>query len=338
MTEEQQILTDTVDRMFTEQCTPAIIEAVEESTFPSGLWNLIEETGLPGADYQAGLAILRQAGRHCVPVPLAESMMVNWMYRFAGVAEDHPVGPVTIASGDFRIDASGRLQGRSADVAFAGFCDRLVVLAKDGTGCFLCRVPMKDVHLTSGSNMAGEPRERLEVDTTLDPGQTTPIADTAEEVLLQLGAVTRSVMMAGAMESVLELSVGWALEREQFGRPIARFQAIQQQLAVMASEVAASVRASSSLSRYPAYRSDRVLDVAVAKSRIGEAAGIVTEIAHQVHGAMGYTREHALNFRTRRLWCWREEYGNEYYWNHLLGTSMTASPADHLWAGITDLG
>ncbi len=61
------------------------------------------------------------------------------------------------------------------------------------------------------------------------------------------------------------------------------------------------------------------LDIAIGKARIGEAVSICTDIAHQVHGAMGYTLEHSLNHRTRRLWSWREEYGNEREWQKIVG-------------------
>ena len=53
--------------------------------------------------------------------------------------------------------------------------------------------------------------------------------------------------------------------------------------------------------------------------RVGEAAGTGAAIAHQVHGAMGFTYEHTLHHATRRLWAWREEFGNETYWAMRLG-------------------
>ena len=77
--------------------------------------------------------------------------------------------------------------------------------------------------------------------------------------------------------------------------------------------------------------------VAVAKSRIGEAAGRGAEIAHQVHGAMGFTREHNLHYSTRRLWSWRDEFGNESYWQTRLGRAVAASGADALWPMLSRL-
>jgi acyl-CoA dehydrogenase len=126
------------------------------------------------------------------------------------------------------------------------------------------------------------------------------------------------------------------MERQQFGRPIAQFQAIQQQLAVLAGEVAACQRAADSLN--DALVSLNRLDIAIAKARISEAVGAATEIAHQVHGAMGYTMEHGLNLRTRRLWCWRDEYGNEGYWQQAIGRFVVSKGAENAWQTVTDAG
>ena len=78
-----------------------------------------------------------------------------------------------------------------------------------------------------------------------------------------------------------------------------------------------------------------MLDVAVAKVRVGEAASNGAAIAHQVHGAMGFTYEHSLHHATRRLWAWREEFGNETLWAGRLGRLITEHGADELWPFIT---
>ncbi len=66
----------------------------------------------------------------------------------------------------------------------------------------------------------------------------------------------------------------------------------------------------------------RLLPIAAAKARCGEAAGIGAAIAHQVHGAIGFTHEHSLHFLTKRLWSWRDEFGNEAEWNQFTGRHM----------------
>jgi acyl-CoA dehydrogenase len=82
-------------------------------------------------------------------------------------------------------------------------------------------------------------------------------------------------------------------------------------------------------------RGDPRFEVAAAKTRIGEAAGIGASIAHQVHGAFGFTYEHSLHFLTRRLWSWRAEFGAEAHWSTWLGRDVAARGASELWSYVT---
>jgi acyl-CoA dehydrogenase len=148
------------------------------------------------------------------------------------------------------------------------------------------------------------------------------------------GALLRSVQMAGALERTLEYALLYANERVQFGRAIGKFQAIQHLLAVLAGQVAASSAAADAAVESSREVPDAFM-VPVAKARIGEAAGRAAEIAHQVHGAMGYTREHNLHYVTRRLWSWRDEFGNETHWQTRLGRMIAEKGADALWPMLT---
>ena len=146
------------------------------------------------------------------------------------------------------------------------------------------------------------------------------------ELVRGFGALLRAAQMAGAMEAALDLSTRYANDRVQFGRPIGKFQAIQQQLALLAEEAAAALVAveSAAISRRRGAASAEFA-LAAAKIRAGEAAGKVAEIAHQVHGAIGFTEEHSLHYLTRRLWSWRDEFGDEAYWAALLGRRIAAA-------------
>jgi acyl-CoA dehydrogenase len=106
--------------------------------------------------------------------------------------------------------------------------------------------------------------------------------------------------MAGGLDYLLRQASQYATERRQFGKPIGSFQVIQQNLAVLAGHTAAAGTAAANAFR-AADRGDAAFEIAVAKVRVGEAAGIGAQIAHQVHGAIGFTYEHALQFATRRL-------------------------------------
>ena len=149
----------------------------------------------------------------------------------------------------------------------------------------------------------------------------------------------RAGQMAGALERCLEQSLRYAADRHQFGRPIAKFQAVQHNLAVLAGEVAAATTSAdaavSAIARHGIEDDRTFLAVATAKIRGGQAAGAGAAIAHQVHGAMGFTREYSLQHRTRRLWAWRDEFGPETVWAIELGRHVAKRGGDALWATVT---
>jgi acyl-CoA dehydrogenase len=120
------------------------------------------------------------------------------------------------------------------------------------------------------------------------------------------------------------------MERRQFGRPIGKFQAVQLMLAEAAGQFAAAAAATDLAAE--AYRTpDFVFATAIAKARAGEAAGKIAEICHQTHGAMGFTQEHPLHFATRRLWSWRDEFGNETFWQERIGRLVCDRGGAALW-------
>ena len=172
------------------------------------------------------------------------------------------------------------------------------------------------------------------------PIATAPLpGEVGRDDLLLLSAAARAALIAGALDAVLDMSVGYAQEREAFGRPISKFQAVQHLLARLAGEAAAaSVAAQAAgwaLDRAAPSIGDALLDVAAAKVRAGEAAGAGAAIAHQVHGAIGYTAEHELHRFTRRLWAWRDDYGTETFWAERLGHHVASAGADSFWGLLT---
>ena len=187
--------------------------------------------------------------------------------------------------------------------------------------------------ISQATSLAGEPRDDVSFDGAVPmavrPG---PIN---QDLLVSFGAAVRLQQMAGALEKILEQSVQYALDRSQFGRPIAKFQAVQHNLAMLAGEVSAASAAADAAAEACASPDIAIGEVAIAKVRGGEAAGTGAAIAHQVHGAMGFTYEHSLHHATRRLWSWREEFGNEAVWAARLGRMVVERGADELWPFIT---
>lgn len=101
-------------------------------------------------------------------------------------------------------------------------------------------------------------------------------------------------------------------------------------MALAAAEAATRIAAATDFAA-----DDAGFAVAVAKARAGEAAGLVARIAHQVHGAIGFTQEHSLRLVTTRLWAWRDEDGDEAYWNAEVARRALAAGPDGLWPLIT---
>ena len=130
--------------------------------------------------------------------------------------------------------------GSAEFVAFARWCEEIILVADAGSGRKLCRVPVSDVVITEHLSVAGEPRDTVAIDTALESTAMYAVEDDIEKKILLLGAVTRAVMMAGAIDMVLEMSVHYAMERAQFGRPIADYGLTSFTLGRMAASLAAS--------------------------------------------------------------------------------------------------
>jgi hypothetical protein len=162
-----------------------------------------------------------------------------------------------------------------------------------------------------------------------DPETSLVETGVAAELAHALASAAAAAQMVGAMQALLEMTIDYAGTRQQFGRPIAKFQAIQQQLATAVEEVhAAHVAAEAALTGPPS-RVDR-RRVAAAKIRAGKAADNVAAIAHAVHGAISISAEHDLHHFTRRLHHWRMAHGGAAWWAERLGQYMLNEPADFI--------
>jgi acyl-CoA dehydrogenase len=199
-----------------------------------------------------------------------------------------------------------------------------------------------DVTVRPGRNLAGEPRDDVTVDRVVPAAAVAPVPVGTGQTLRNRAALTRALLLAGALERVLDLTVRYASERQQFGRPLSAFQAIQQQVAELAAEVAATRGAVDAAVRRCAsdgFAGSRSwVAVAAAKVQAARAAGVAARIAHQVHGAIGFTEEHPLHLATTRLWAWRDEAGTQAEWAAELGTLVLTADAGHLWELLTDSG
>ncbi|QJD59886.1 acyl-CoA/acyl-ACP dehydrogenase [Pseudomonas sp. gcc21] len=285
------------------------------------------------------LPLAELAGYHALPVPLAEAIVGNHLLASAGLSTTDQ--PLAFVSPTNRVrlrwaDGQWRLTGSLRRVTWGRGVSHVLLVAETDHKPVLVTLPCKRLPWHNDINLAGEPRDSCALnDVIIQPDDFAPYPADAPS-LLEWGALIRSLQMAGAMRRVLELSVQYANERVQFGRPIGKFQAVQQQLAAAAGQVAAAGAAANAAIRQIGAR-DAGFTIAVAKARVGEAAGLVAAIGHQVHAAMGFTQEHTLHHSTRRLWSWRDEFGNEAYWQQTLGALALAQGRDGLWPFLTSL-
>lgn len=124
------------------------------------------------------------------------------------------------------------------------------------------------------------------------------------------GAAATCAEMVGGAQAVLDMTVEYAKTREQFGKPIGTFQAVQHHCANMAIDVMSA--------RFIAYEAiwrlseslDAAVEVSVAKSWVSEAYERVCALGHQVHGAIGFTAEHDLHHYTRHAMTTALAYGD----------------------------
>ncbi len=322
--QDNDLFADAARDVLADQCTPAVVRAIEaggrKAQAATTLWNQLEATGLADAllgedDGGAGLGlgqafgVLEQCGAHALPLPLAETMVARGLLTAAGAAR--PAGSVALARGELLADGGLHCAlVRSGQVAAsvlvqAGRTWRL--LAVEGAQCTPQALALDATLAWSAAQVAAAPA--IALDGRLDART--------------LQAAVVAAQMAGALDSVFQRTLQYANERQQFGRPIGKFQAIQHQLAVMSEHVFAARMAAQLGCSGHGVLPDR-LRVATAKARCSEAALVVSEFAHAIHGAIGFTAEYDLQLFTRRLHAWRQTAGSEAYWHGVAGEALLA--------------
>jgi acyl-CoA dehydrogenase len=332
---------------------PPFVQAPERS-WDDGLWGTLAEAGLTGVglpesaggsggELADAVAIVRTLAAGAAAVPVAEQLLVAGPAVVAADLTLPPVdepltfalGPAVTAHASDDGDGPGRftLSGTVTDVAWSGAARHLVVLAAGAAGPVLALVDVSGIEATSAANLAGEPRGSLVLDDVAASGALLTSAQVEEWKARY--ALARAVQLAAALEQVLAWTVQYAGERVQFGRPLGKFQAIQMELAEMAGEVTAATALADAAVHAVERGENVVLACAAAKVRAGAAVEVVARLAHQVHGAIGFTQEHKLHHLTRRLWSWRDEAGSELAWSVVLGVGVLADGPDGLWPALT---
>ena len=346
--ESDNIVVETAEKIFADLADAQTINRDASGQWRAPLWHALSEAGLPlswvpedcdgsGASLAEGFGVLGAAGRHGIAVPLAETMLAGWLLAQARIAS--PSGEMTVAPVNRRdriaLNADGTLSGRARGVPFASTAKHIAVLAGEGADLSIALVAASACRIEKGLNLADDPSDTVHFEKAM-PVQLKPApAGFKATTLMQMGAVARSLQIAGALESMLSVSVNYSNERVAFEKKISKFQAVQHNLARLAGETSAAMAAASSaadaISNATSFDDAIFLEAASAKIRCAEAAEKGAAIAHQVHGAIGFTQEHILHRFTLRALAWRDDFGNESQWAVDLGKLVASRGADELW-------
>ncbi len=312
MSENRTLLTDMADGLFAElagtDCATAWPRLAE-----AGFATLLvpEDKGGFGGDWGDLFAVLRLAGNHALAAPLGETIVAHKLLAEAGI--EAPEGAIALLDRDYA--SFGR--------------DCAAVLASGDGGLRL--YPQTALTLTHGTSPDGNPRDKVHF--TGEPGAV--FASNAD--LRAKGAFIRVAQAAGALEAGFTLAIDHVNTRVQFGKPLAKFQAVQQALAEASSEIAA-VGAAGQAAAQAFDAGDAGFEIAAAKLRTNRAIEVAVPILHRVHGAIGFTIEYPLNHYTRRLMGWRSEFGNDALWARDLGERTAKLGGKGLWREIVTRG
>ncbi len=348
MKDTDSLIAEAAERLLGDLCDPQTVNNAKDDKWNDRLWQALAENGLihasipeelggSGAALGDGFELMRLAGRFAVPVPLAETMLAGWLLAKGGLAV--PQGRMSIApvqpTDTIALKDDGTLAGRARAVSFAREALHFAVLATGPSGPAVALVAAGDCRREEDENLAGEPLDDLVFEGTRPLAMAQLPAGFGQQDLMLMGCVVRSLQIAGALEDMLTRSVAYAQQRVAFEKKISKFQAVQHNLARLAGETSAALAAAGSaadaLASGTADADAVFLEAAAAKIRCAEAASTGAAIAHQVHGAIGYTTEYVLHRFSLRALGWRDDFGNESYWAVELGKMLARRGADDLW-------
>lgn len=344
----ENIVAETAERIFADLADVQTVNGAVDARWKAPLWQAMEDAGLPlcwvseahhgaGASLAEGFSVARSAGRFALAIPLVETMLAGWLLDQGGIAS--PAGMMTVAPTRPRdrvaMAADGTLSGRVRGIPFATDASHLAVIAQGAGGATIALVAASACRIESGEGLGGDAANSISFDGARPVAADAAPAGVTPTTLMLMGATLRSLQIAGALETMLDITVRYANERVAFEKPIAKFQAVQHNLARLAGEVAAATTAAGSaadaIANGASFDDAAFLEATAAKIRCGEAAAAASAIAHQVHGAIGFSVEHVLHRYSLRALGWRDDFGPESHWAVELGRFVAGRGADELW-------
>lgn len=332
MTENRAILMDMVEKLFADLSAKSGPDSCSDDAFDKdwqaleglGLTRLMlpEEAGGFAGNWEDTGPVLKALGAHGLALPLGENILAQYWLHSLG--QDCPEGIIQFAFA--HSEATDDLV--VPNMQWAAQTQWIMVLEPD-------QWSLRSAEILPEQNDCGNTtRQRV----TVKCSKASAIAEGplkgGQHPYFAEAALMRACQIAGAIGTMLRMTISHALDRSQFGKPLARFQAIQHQLAILAEENAAASCAADSACQ-AAVAGEAGFEMAAAKYRASRAATIAADIAHQIHGAIGFTREFSLHRFSQPAQAWAREYGNEQHWVQWLGGFALAARPEPLWHWLT---
>src|SRR6266446_2712380 len=257
--ESENIVAETAEKIFSDLADAQTINNDKKGSWKVPLWQALTDAGLPlswvpedcggsGASMAEGFSVLSAAGRFAIAVPLAETMLAGWLLSQAKIPS--PEGAMTVAPASpkdrIALNADGTLSGRARGVPFARQAKHIAVLASGAGGLSIALVDAAGCRIEPGLNLAGDDSDTLTFTSAAPIAIKQAPKGFDQTSLMLMGAVARSLQIAGALESMLEVSVRYSNERVAFEKKISKYQAVQHNLARLAGESAAALAAATS--------------------------------------------------------------------------------------------
>ncbi|MFD4407517.1 acyl-CoA dehydrogenase family protein [Nocardia sp. NPDC058499] len=340
--------------------TQAMIErAGVDTTTPAtgvdgGVWTALTEAGFTGIgipedhDGSGGtlaeaLAVVSAAVTGGALTMLVEhTVLAGWLAARCGISLGAHTATIAVADDGATIrdtdDGRPVLHGSARAVVHGPDADRLVILldpAADRRPAVAVLSPTAPgVVGTAGADLIGAPVADYDFDAAPVESYAASPVDGTE--LGRRGALAYAVASAAAARAVCDRTLGYAGQRVQFGRPLSKFQAVQQRLAGLAARTALMETATeTAVAEDAGSDPDRARTaIAAAKVVTAESAREIAAAGHQLHGAIGFTSEHPLGRSTTALLTWRERYGSERRWAGVLAGHILEGGAD-VWDLVT---
>ena len=328
--EDREALRSTARDLLTELCPPAAVRAAWTQAPDPAPWQALTAAGalsvlVPQSDGGLGLdetylvPVLEEAGRAALPHPLTETALVAAPLGVVGpiVATDlgavrpmlatdlGAVGPIVATDlGAVRPMLATDLGAAGAAVPSATFAESFLLVSGRGLRLYEAHeVEVEPVETVDASRHCGRVKPRAAGETvTEDPD--------AVAAAFDRGVLGAAAELVGLSRAMLELTVDYAAQRYQFGRPIGSFQAVKHHLA----NARIQIEFASPAVLYAAYavahsRPEATRSVSQAKWLAGEAAAVTGRAALQCHGAIGYTTEYDLHVYLKRSWALARSWG-----------------------------